>query len=177
MPTVFTHPAVPLAAALALGRKALPLPLVLAGLGLSILPDLDVLGFRLGVPYSDALGHRGISHSLAVALAASLACAIFHRRLGAPFARAWVFLFVCAGSHCVLDAFTDGGLGVALFWPWSDVRHVAPVRPIEAAPLALSRFFSGAGLRVMASELAWVWLPLFVTALAWRLARGGRRRA
>jgi len=30
----------------------------------TLLPDVDVVGFFLGVRYSTALGHRGFSHSL-----------------------------------------------------------------------------------------------------------------
>ena len=32
------------------------------------LPDADVIGFRFGISYADAFGHRGFSHSLAFAL-------------------------------------------------------------------------------------------------------------
>jgi len=32
--------------------------------GLSLLPDADVYGFRLGVKYADPWGHRGATHSL-----------------------------------------------------------------------------------------------------------------
>ncbi|GFK95494.1 Inner membrane protein YbcI [Fundidesulfovibrio magnetotacticus] len=176
MPSVFTHPAVPLAAALALGSEVLPWRLVAVGAALSLLPDLDVLAFRLGVPYGADFGHRGASHSLALAAALSTVFALFHRRMGVPFARAWLFLVACAASHAVMDAFTDGGRGVALFWPWSAERFFAALRPIEAAPLASSRFFSGAGLRVLFSELLWVWLPLLSAAALWR-ALSSRRRA
>jgi membrane-bound metal-dependent hydrolase YbcI (DUF457 family) len=31
---------------------------------LAMLPDLDVIGFRLGIPYEHMLGHRGFTHSL-----------------------------------------------------------------------------------------------------------------
>ena len=34
-----------------------------------MLPDLDVIGFFFGVRYDDMLGHRGITHSLAFAMA------------------------------------------------------------------------------------------------------------
>jgi len=37
--------------------------------GLSLLPDADVVGFRLGVHYEDPWGHRGATHSLVFALA------------------------------------------------------------------------------------------------------------
>ena len=37
--------------------------------GLSLLPDADVIGFRFGIRYADAWGHRGATHSLLFALA------------------------------------------------------------------------------------------------------------
>src|SRR5438270_9121496 len=30
----------------------------------SVLPDIDVAGFRLGIHYQDLWGHRGMTHSL-----------------------------------------------------------------------------------------------------------------
>jgi inner membrane protein len=66
---------------------------------------------------------------------------------------------------------TDGGLGVALYWPWSDARHFAPWRVIEVSPFA-HRFFSARGVEVMLSELRCVWWPaLTVAALAFWIRR------
>ena len=39
---------------------------------LSIAPDIDSIGFFLGIPYEDVFGHRGISHSLFFAFISSL---------------------------------------------------------------------------------------------------------
>jgi inner membrane protein len=63
-------------------------------------------------------------------------------------------------SHGLLDALTDGGLGAALLWPFSDERFFAPWRPLPVAPIG-SRFWSAGGLAVAATELAW-FLPLLV---------------
>ncbi|UUZ53762.1 metal-dependent hydrolase [Massilia sp. H-1] len=68
MPTILTHPAVPLMLGLALGPALVPRRLLLAGVAASILPDLDVIGFRLGISYGQELGHRGVSHALVFAL-------------------------------------------------------------------------------------------------------------
>ena len=38
----------------------------------AVAPDFDVIGLRLGIPYGHLLGHRGLSHSLAFALAMAL---------------------------------------------------------------------------------------------------------
>jgi membrane-bound metal-dependent hydrolase YbcI (DUF457 family) len=55
---------------------------VALGVFASILPDIDVLGFQLGIPYGDPLGHRGASHSLLAAALIGLASATAWRFLG-----------------------------------------------------------------------------------------------
>ena len=40
---------------------------------LSLLPDIDVIGFGLGVRYGDEWGHRGATHSFAFSIALGLA--------------------------------------------------------------------------------------------------------
>ncbi len=167
MPTVFSHPAVPLALGGGLGRDVVPRRLLLAGVVASVLPDLDVLTFRLGVPYTADLGHRGFSHSLLFAALVALAGGLVHRALGSGFARACVFLFVATASHSALDACTNGGLGIALLWPWSGSRYFAPeaLRVIEVSPIGLSRFLSSRGLSVLESELRWIWLPALAVGL------------
>ncbi len=178
MPTIFTHPAVPIALAVGLGRKAVPPRLLAVAIGVSILPDLDVIAFRLGIAYADEFGHRGFSHSLlAAALVASLGACLW-RWYGCGFRRAWAVLFVAMASHGVLDAFTTGGQGIAFFWPWSDARYFAPWQMIRVSTLSLERFFGPRGLAVMQSELRWVWLPFMSAAcalLVWRHAWAWRR--
>ena len=68
MPTIFSHPAPVLAAVLVVGVRKFPFPLIMFGTICSILPDIDVLGFRMGISYGDVLGHRGFFHSLAFAV-------------------------------------------------------------------------------------------------------------
>jgi inner membrane protein len=122
----------------------------------AILPDADAIGFWLGVPYDSVFGHRGITHSLAfaAAFAAVLAWSLRQRRL-------WLFFFLAIASHGILDAFTNGGMGVAFFAPFSKVRYFFPVTPIEVSPISVTRFISWRGLRILASEAQWVWLPAF----------------
>lgn len=165
MPTIITHPAVPLALALGLGREVIPGRLLLAGVVVSVLPDLDVVAFRLGVPYAAEFGHRGFSHSILFALLIALLGAWLFRQLHCSFRRALLFLFAAAMSHSILDAFTNGGLGVAFLWPWSGERFFAQFQMIEAAPLSIKRFLSPAGLGVLWSEMLWVWCPLLGIAL------------
>lgn len=175
MPTVFSHPALPLALAVGLGRGIVPPRLLLAGMLGSVLPDLDVVTFHLDIPYSADLGHRGFSHSLLFAALVALAGAAAHRKLGSGFTRAFLFLFLATASHGVLDAFTNGGPGVAFLWPWSGQRYFAPpaLRVIGVSPLTISHFLSAYGLAVLWSELRWIWLP----ALAAGLVLVGARRA
>jgi len=176
MPTVFSHPAVPLAVGLGLGRARIPPRLLLAGVAVSILPDLDSLTFRVGISYGAALGHRGLSHSLLFAVAVGLVGACAYRALRTGWGRAFAFLCLATASHGVLDACTTGGLGVAFLWPWSQARHFAPLQVIEVAPLSLARLLSPRGATVLASELLWVWLPCAAAGLALAGLRVGLAR-
>lgn len=171
MPTIFTHPAVPLAMALGLGRNLVSKRLLLAGVAVSLLPDLDVIGFRLGIPYAAEFGHRGFSHSVLFAFCVALAGALFYRWLDSTFHRVLWFLFAAMASHPLLDAFTNGGLGVALLWPWSEQRYFAPVRVIEVSPFSPSHFLTQRGLTVIWSELSWVWLPCISIAATYAASR------
>jgi len=171
MPSIITHAAVPLALALAAGPGRISRPLLAAGIAASMLPDLDVLSFAFHIPYAAAWGHRGASHSLLLAGVVALLGSALHRTLRAGRWQALAWLLVCAASHPLLDTLTSGGMGVALWWPWLDERVFAPWRPIRVSPLA-NRFFSARGAATLASELRWVWLPLFVSAGLWRLVTG-----
>ncbi|MDR1227509.1 MAG: metal-dependent hydrolase [Azoarcus sp.] len=75
-------------------------------------------------------------------------------------------------SHIALDAATNGGLGVAAFWPFSDERYFLPWRPIRVSPLNPRVFMSERGLAVLRSGFLWVWLP--VTTRLWLLRRNRR---
>lgn len=172
MPTIFSHPAVPLAIGLALGSRVIPGRLLLAGVVASIVPDLDVAGLHMGIPYANELGHRGASHSLAFALVLGLLAAAFAPELRASRPAAFLFITVSAVSHGLLDMFTTGGLGVAMAWPVSDARMFFPVRMIRVSPLTIKTFMSARGIAVMISELLWVWLPAALAGLALYTVRG-----
>jgi inner membrane protein len=84
----------------------------------------------------------------------------------------FLYFFLCTASHGVLDALTDGGLGVAFFSPFDTTRYFFSVRPVLVSPIGISQFFSPYGIRVLASEVMWIWLPscaLFVVlrAIQW----------
>ena len=165
MPTVLTHPAVPLAIAAALGQKVIDPRLLTVGIVASIVPDLDVIAFLLGIAYSDIAGHRGITHSLAFAVGLGLVAIAASRFLRSSRSVAFWFVTICTASHGLLDMFTNGGLGIALLWPITDERYFFPARVIEVSPLSIRRIFSEAGLRVLGSELLWVWLPAIMVAV------------
>ena len=172
MPTILSHPAVPLAIGLGLGTEVIPKRLLLAGVLGSILPDVDILAFQFGIPYEEVLGHRGFTHSLAFATFVALLGACPFRVLRTGFVKAFTFLLVSTASHGILDAFTDGGRGIAFFWPWSANRYFAPFRPITVSPIGISPFFSEGGIAVLLSELLWVWLPCVLACAALTAYRG-----
>ena len=128
----------------------------------SFAPDLDVLGFALGVPYDAPFGHRGALHSLAFAALTGCVVALAARVSGLPGLRILCSTSVVMASHGILDAFTDGGRGVALLWPFTDARYFAPWRPIPVSPIGPA-VFSGRGLHVIFYE-ALLFSPLLVVA-------------
>jgi inner membrane protein len=141
-----------------------------------------VCAFPLGIPYDHLLGHRGVSHSLAFA---ALVGAVAAWTWGRGSTRWALFLhfFVVTASHGVLDAFTNGGLGVAFFAPFNDTRYFFPWRPIQVSPIGVGFFIArdrngeSYGFRVLASEFWWVWLPsaaLVLTGWAFRTRRSAR---
>src|SRR6185436_12241517 len=66
-----------------------------------------------------------------------------------------ILFFLCIASHGILDAFTDGGLGVAFFAPLHNERYFFPFTPIAVAPISITGFFTRRGFGVFASELVW----------------------
>jgi inner membrane protein len=130
---------------------------------LALLPDLDVIAFAVRVPYAAPFGHRGASHSLLAALLVGFGASLVARRLGTSATRVGLVATLVVASHGLLDALTDGGLGAALLWPFSDERVFAPWRPLPVAPIG-ARFWTGRGLAVVAAELCW-FAPLAVWTL------------
>ena len=95
------------------------------------------------------------------------------RRARRVIARATGLVFLLAtASHGLLDALTDGGLGVAFFAPFSDARYFFPWRPIAVSPIG-ARFFSARGAAVLISEFVWLWLPtaFAIGLIAWSKSR------
>jgi len=65
-------------------------------------------------------------------------------------------------SHGLLDAFTDGGLGIAFFAPFDPTRYFFSWRPIAVSPIGISQFFSLWGLSVLLTEAIWIGLPVWL---------------
>ncbi len=131
---------------------------------LSLAPDLDVIAFRFGIPYSAPFGHRGAAHSICAALVLATVAALATRvSPGQSLWRLWLFCGAVAASHGLLDALTDGGLGIALLWPFSNERFFAPWTPIPVAPIGV-RMLTGRALHVIGVE-ALQFAPLLLWAL------------
>lgn len=132
-------------------------------------PDFDVMFFKLGVPYEHVFGHRGFFHSLLFAYLQGLFIVrIFYSNLAFASRASMTigFYFFCCGvSHSILDAMTNGGLGVAFFAPFDNTRYFLPWRPIEVSPLDAQSFFGEWGIRVLKSEFYYVMTPSLLLML------------
>jgi inner membrane protein len=128
---------------------------------LSMLPDLDFLipaGGSQGGPFT----HRGASHSLVAAMIVGIAVALAIRASKPQRTMKWGLLVAAVvASHAILDLFGDTTLGVALLWPISDVRFLAPWHILPNPPWP--GLFSSFGLRALGLELVW-FLPLWLYA-------------
>jgi len=132
-----------------------------------------VVGLVLGIPYEHVLGHRGVTHSIAFAMLIGIGVP----KLADPAIPFWGVLYgklamyfgLVTLSHGLLDAFTDGGLGIAFFAPFDETRYFFPWRPITVSPIGIAEFISPWGLGVLLSELVWVGIPVTVWLLGHRV--------
>lgn len=140
-----------------------PLALSMVGLAaLSALPDVDVIAFRLGIPYSNPYGHRGMTHSLLFAAAVGLLVALGLALRRRPVLADALLATVVVASHGVLDAMTTGGLGIEFFWPVDTHRYFLPWQFIPVAPIG-TRMLGIRGLSVLLTE-AVLFLPAWAYA-------------
>lgn len=178
MASPFSHAVAALSIGTCLYRPEVPKRVWLAGVLCSVIPDLDTIGFRFGIHYGDFWGHRGFTHSLVFAalLAGMVALAMLrHGAAGIGRFALFGYLFLATASHGVLDAMTNGGLGVAFFSPFDNTRYFLPWRPICVSPIAVHRFVVARGYTALRSELLWIWVPAVLFAglvLAFRRTRG-----
>ena len=179
MATAFTHGFVASLLAPLAPRNIRRVPLLIVLVTLSILPDIDVLAFRFGIPYSHPMGHRGFTHSFAFSLlSAALSTFVFYRQ-ARPLSRSWfgllALLFVASASHGILDAFTDAGLGVGFFLPFDETRYFFPWRPLATSPIGIASFFNEDVSSILINEFVWVWAPTgILAAILWGTRRLSR---
>jgi len=162
MPTIFSHGIAALSAASIFKTKLNKSKFYLLVLFCSLIPDADVIAFPLGIPYIHWLGHRGITHSILFSALLPLPILFIFYRFVPVFTLRylllWFVFFAATLSHALLDALTNGGLGVCLYCPFNLERFFFDFRPIQVSPIG-KRFFSEAGLRVLQSEFVWIWIP------------------
>lgn len=148
-------------------------------IGCAIVPDLDVVGFALGIPYGHPLGHRGFTHSLLCAGFVGMmvvACAYPSLpRWTADWWRLVLHFSLVTASHGMLDAMTNGGLGVAFFAPFDHTRYFFPWRPIQVSPIGIAPFLSWKGTMVLASEMVWIGGLIGLLALGRAIVQRARR--
>jgi inner membrane protein len=145
------------------------------------LPDADVIAFSFGIPYGHMLGHRGLTHSLAFAVVLGLVVVVLAFRGVPRFSKVWwglvLYFAVVTASHGVLDAFTNGGKGVAFFAPFDNARHFFPWQPLRVSPIGVERFFTTRGLETLLSEMKWIWIPSALCILAGQVFKRRRKNA
>ena len=177
MASAFSHAFVAVALGSAYAQHHMPWHFWVLSITCSILPDADVIGFTLGVPYNSLWGHRGLSHSLCFAFVLGLCVVALAFRQYVVFSWPWwsyvLYFFVVTASHGVLDAMTDGGLGITFFAPFDPTRYFFPWQPVRVSPISIGAFFSTWGLQILGTEIVFIWLP---TTLLWAAVRIYRRR-
>lgn len=145
---------------------------VFIGIVCSVLPDADVISFKLGIAYEAFWGHRGFTHSIVFAFLLGFVMAfLFYRQYLTTKKGIYYILFfsLCTFSHGILDAMTSGGLGVAFFAPFNNERYFLPWRPIKVSPIGTSQFFSEWGIKVIKSEAIWIGIPCTVFMIVMKL--------
>lgn len=157
MASAFGHALASWAIGKSMSRKCFSTKVYLLGVLSSILPDIDVLMFRFGIPYEHPFGHRGFTHSILFALIWAFLLLSFHKPK-VSYRRVFLFYFLATISHGLLDALTTGGRGVAFLFPYG-TRYFFPWRVIEVSPMRASQFFSEWGITVLKSEAIWIAVP------------------
>lgn len=173
MPTVITHSLVGMCSAISAPRKTFAKRFWFFSILCAVIPDADVIGFKLGIPYAHVFGHRGFFHSLSFALIFGFFVSfIFFKKnsniLSKEYLFYWFYFFLLTASHGLLDTLTNGGLGIALLSPFSNHRFFFWNTPINVSPIGLKTFLTRRSLLVLKSEIVYVWLPFIgVTMLIW----------
>ncbi len=189
MPSAFTH----IFVSETLGKtgfmdRKMPLRFWILTAVCSILPDIDILGYYIGIKYGSLFGHRGFFHSLTFALLVAVFVVVLFFPAIARFSKKWrgmvLFFFLVVASHGFLDSLTDKGMGVGFFIPFDNTRYFMPWRPVYASPMRIERIFTYPGLvtmsQILANEIIWIWTPmiaLYAVVAIYRRARGTSARS
>ncbi len=156
MASAFGHAAAAWALSKVHPKKIMTRKILVLGIISSIIPDIDVLCFKFGISDDHILGHRGITHSLVFGLVwAIILTTLFHRKESHKYLICCYYA-IATISHGLLDALTNGGAGVAFFYPFTDERYFLPWRVIQVSPLGAADFFSEWGIQVLLNEAMFI---------------------
>lgn len=156
MPTIITHAAFGAALIKAVYGKSTDNKghsywrTLVAAAVLAMLPDIDSVGFFLGVPYKHLFGHRGFTHSIVFALLVSFVALIPVWKDGWSNVKRGLLFFIVTVSHPLFDMLTDAGLGCAIFAPFNKQRYFFSddFRGIDTSPIG----FNGHVFKVLLNE-------------------------
>lgn len=169
MPTFISHAAVSLPVSLGFTKKKYRKEIILLSVLVSMLPDFDGIGYYFGIPYEHFLGHRGFSHSIVFSAIIAILFTYFcvKQKYIEPKQYKFIFInfFVIGVSHGILDAMTNGGLGIALFSPFNNARFFLPWQPIIVSAILPQYFFQMNGILVFKREILYLILPSIILSL------------
>tara|TARA_Y100000996_G_C22397717_1_gene591849 strand:+ start:21 stop:554 length:534 start_codon:yes stop_codon:yes gene_type:complete len=134
-----------------------------------VLPDVDMIGYYLGVPYDHLFGHRGISHSIFFSLLIGFfVYFLFFRKENLSKFKSFVifiyFSFITM-SHLLLDMFTNATHGIPFFAPFHNTRYFFPYTPINAPSLNIEYFFREQFFEVLIGELILILISILALLL------------
>ncbi len=161
MATIFSHAVVGCTIVSTFSDKMRTKTIYVLAAGTAVLPDIDYFGFINRIPYDSLWGHRGLTHSVVFALLTGMTVSFLFKLITRSQSGHFPLFFVTTLSHGLIDACTNGGLGVAFYSPYNRMRYFFPWRPIQVSPMGLG-IFSERGLVVLMSELFWILIPCFL---------------
>ena len=169
MPSLLGHAVAGLAITSAFHGSKVPRRTWALAVFCAVAPDLDWFVSLLNLHRGHALNHRGAAHSLFAAMVLAAVVFLMGFRRDQRRAAVWLCLTVAALSHGLLDACTAGGVGVALFMPFSDTRWACLWQPGWVAPLPVGREHVHTFLDSLWNEAFWIGLPALAVAVGSRL--------
>jgi len=125
----------------------------------ALAPDLDWFMSFLHLPGRHVLNHRGLTHSLVAAFLLALLVVFLAFKEEDRSPRIWLCMLFSALSHCMLDACTLGGVGVAVFVPVTQMRFVCAWQPIQVGPIPLNPTLLRGFLVALWTEVLWIGVP------------------